>query len=82
MDTHGTLQQAGARVQQHGLHPPGGQRVARRDVDGERFVPHIQELGTVLFPVNLVGHGFPDGRPFGARRGQDVLNSELAECFD
>jgi len=32
--------------------------------------------------VDLVSHGFPDGRPFGARRGQDVINSELAACFD
>jgi len=55
---------------------PGG------DVDGKCFVPHIQELGTALAPVDLVSHGFPDGRPFGARRRQDVLNSELVECFD
>ena len=82
VDTHRALQQAGTRVQQHGLQPSGGQRVARGDIDSERFVPHIQELGTALAPVDLVSHGFPDGRPFGARRGQNVLNSELVECFD
>ena len=43
---HGALQQAGARMQQHALHLAGGQRVARRDVDGERFVPHVQQFGT------------------------------------
>jgi hypothetical protein len=32
--------------------------------------------------VNLVGHGFPDGRPFGTRRGQNVFDTELSECFD
>src|SRR5919106_4015969 len=69
-------------MQQYALHPTGGQRVARGHVDGECFVPHVQKLGAFLAPVDLVGHGFPDGRPFGARRGQDVFNSELAECFD
>ena len=82
VDTHGALQQAGACVQQYGLHPPRGQGVARGHVYGERFVPHIQEFGSLFAPVNLVGHSFPDGRPLRARRGQDVFNSELAECFD
>ena len=82
VDTHRALQQAGTRVQQHSLQPSGGQRVARGDVDGERFVPHIQELGAALFPVNLVGHSFPDRRPFGTRRGQDVFDAELSKCFD
>ena len=82
VDTHGALQQARACMQQHALHPAGGQGVARGHVYGERFVPHIQELGALLTPVDLVGHGFPHGRPFGARRGQDVIDSELAESFD
>ena len=60
----------------------GGQCVARGHVYGERFVPHVQKLGAFLTPVDLVGHGFPHGRPFGARGGQDVIDSELAESFD
>jgi hypothetical protein len=82
MHAHGTLQQAGARVQQHGLHLPRSQRISGGDVDGECFVPDVQQLGTALFSVDLIGHGFPDRRPFGARRGQDVFNSEFAERFD
>ena len=48
MDAHGALQQARACMQQHALHPAGGQGVASGHVYGERFVPHIQELGASL----------------------------------
>jgi hypothetical protein len=35
----------------------------------------------VLF-VLLPGQGFPDRRPFGARRGNDIFDAEIAERLD
>ena len=82
VDSHRALQQAGSGMQQHALHASGRQRVAGGDVHGQRLVPAIEQPRTVLALADLLGDRFPDRRPFGAGRRQDVFDAQFPECFE
>src|SRR6266851_1094119 len=76
------LQEAGAGMQQHRLHPPGHLRVAHRHVDGQGLVPAIDVGGTRLLIDLLAGERLPHRRPFGAGRGDDVVEAEAAKRLE
>src|SRR5918992_3474250 len=82
MDPHESLQEAGAGVKQDSLHPAGRERIAAGNVDGEGFMPAVHQLRAVPALMDLVGHGFPNGCPFGPRGGQDVLDLQIPDRFE
>src|SRR5262249_10413486 len=71
-----------AGVQQHRLRPAGDQRVAGSHVDGERLVPGLDEGRAGLVVEFLTRQRLPDGRPFRAWGGHDVVDLELAKRLE
>src|SRR5262249_39165305 len=82
VDAHASLQHTDAGVQQHRLRPSGHQRVAGGHVDRERLVPGLDEGRAGLVVELLTRQRLPDGRPFRARRGHDVVDLELAKRLE
>ena len=78
LDPHGPLQQARSGMEQNRLHAAGRQGVAGGKVDRQGLVPAVDETGTVGSGLLLVRHRLPYRRPFGARRGEDVVHAEPA----
>ena len=78
----GALQQPGAGVQQHCLRASGRLRVAHRHIDGERLVPAINVVRPGFLVDLLACQRLPDRRPFRSRRGDHVIDPEIAEGFE
>ena len=81
-DRHGALQQAGAGMEQHGLHPAGDMRVSCGHGDRDRFVAAIEVSRAGRATLVLTRHRFPERGPFGTRRGDHVFDVQIAECFE
>ena len=81
-DRHGALQQAGAGVEQNGLHPARDVRVSRGHGHGDRFVAAIQVNRPGGAALLLTRHRLPERGPFESRRGDHIFDIQIAECFE
>ncbi len=79
VDGHGALEQAGGRVQEHGLRTAGEQTVAGGHPDCHGLVGEVQVFRCGLAVAVAPGQGFPDRGPFRPRRAEDVVGADGVE---
>ena len=66
-------------MQQHDLHLSRHGGVAKGEIDRQRLVP-AADIGRPVGALDLlVGKRFPYRSPFGARRGDDVIDVEITD---
>lgn len=79
---HGAMHEAHARMDHHRLRTARDGRVAHGHVHREGLVPAIDEGGASGALDLLPRHGLPDGAPFRAGGGEDIINIEIAQGLD
>ena len=81
MDAHTALQQTYPRVEQDGLQLAGHPGIAQCHIHRQGLVPAVDVGGAGRFVDFLSGQRLPNRRPLGAGRGDDVVNTQVAEGF-